>query len=165
MLSGRHASPANKRFSVLFLPHTEVEIRRVRKAQKSSVLFVLPWYFWSISSLLQNASSFEMLAVRFYYSIPSLVVLTSGILLITSIIQWWFLVHGLLYHYLQLRLSSSLVTLKVRNMIHLTWWPLISLVFFFQWYFIPSYLSHPCTWWYNRPCCHWQLHLPPDYHI
>lgn len=28
----------------------------------------------------------------------------------------------------------------------------------FQWYFIPSYLSHPCTWWYNRPCCHWQLH-------
>ena len=89
LLSGRHASPANKRFSVLFLPHTEVEIRRVRKAQKSSVLFVLPWYFWSISSLLQNASSFEVLAIRLYYSISSLVVLTSGILPITSIIQWW----------------------------------------------------------------------------
>ena len=101
LLSGRRASPANKRFSVLFPPshthtHTEVEISRKKKSKKCTevkVLFVLPWYFCSylISSLLQNASSFEMLAIRLYYSISSLVVLISGILFITSIIQWWFL--------------------------------------------------------------------------
>lgn len=94
LLSGRRASPANKRFSVLFPPHTHrSRNKKSKKCTEVKVLFVLPWYFWSylISSLLQNASSFEMLAIRLYYSISSLVVLISGILFITSIIQWWFL--------------------------------------------------------------------------